>query len=131
MNRQIKFEGKKVDMTGKGRSGLFVINHRDEAKAFGNHLRKKKEKRGVTMADVARFLGVAESTYSNYEYAIGKFPAACIPKLCEVLAVTPNELFDYEIPEKKTEAKAETLEDRISALENIVMELVDELRKRS
>lgn len=54
----------------------------------------RKQKR-MTQVQLSRELGVADTLVSNWEGQRTTMPAEIVPKLCQVLEITPNELFGF------------------------------------
>lgn len=49
----------------------------------------------MTQVQLSRELGVADTLVSNWEGQRTTMPAEIVPKLCQVLEITPNELFGF------------------------------------
>jgi transcriptional regulator with XRE-family HTH domain len=56
-------------------------------------LRKQKK---LTQIELSKALHVASTLVGNWESQRTSVPAEIVPKLCEVLETTPNELFGWE-----------------------------------
>ena len=65
----------------------------DIAKKVGNVLREARKIKGLTQKEVASLLFMRQQQYSRFE--MGKFELNYqqIIKLCQILDVTPNDLF--------------------------------------
>lgn len=78
------------------------------------HIREKKK---MTMKEVARKIGVSVSTYRDWEYG-RKIPASRIPKIAEALGVTTGKLLG-----ELEQLRADNLEHTISLLEEALKNL--------
>ena len=64
---------------------------------LGEQLKKALKKRGMEQREVAKQLGVSESTLSKHVNGTRmQKQEKTILQLCEILNVTPNYLFGYE-----------------------------------
>jgi transcriptional regulator with XRE-family HTH domain len=59
---------------------------------IGTQLRKLRDKRKLSQQQVADHLGVAQSTYWNWESDESHFRVEYLPKLAEILQIDANEL---------------------------------------
>ena len=102
-----------------------------DTKALGQQLKRIRVNAKATQADVAEKLGLHINTYSSYETGRGVFPAIYVNAFCECFGITPTKLFAYSVdaaPPAKEEPKS--ADARLDALEQIVMQLIDEQRKK-
>ena len=64
--------------------------------SFGKQMRLRREELHLSRAALAEELGVSPSAISNYENGVS-FPKAEIAfGLCDILDITPRELFESE-----------------------------------
>ena len=64
--------------------------------SFGKQMRLRREELQLSRASLAEMLGVSPSAISNYENGVS-FPKAEIAfGLCDILDITPRELFESE-----------------------------------
>jgi transcriptional regulator with XRE-family HTH domain len=67
------------------------------AMIFSANLVRLRKMRKLTQEDVSLFLGVKQSTYSDWECE-KTFPSTrFIPKISEIFQVTPNDLFGVAV----------------------------------
>ena len=64
--------------------------------AIGNRLKKFRKAKGLSVKEVARHVGVAESTYRDWEYG-RMIKGEPYLKIAEVLGVSLSSLFDDSI----------------------------------
>ena len=64
--------------------------------SFGEQIRFRRSELRLTRAELAERLGVSPSAVSNYENGVS-FPKAEVAfGLCDILDITPRELFESE-----------------------------------
>ena len=63
---------------------------------LSDKLKSHRKKQGKTTQQMADDLGLPVSTYRGYEYG-ARVPADLIPKMCQLLGITPNQLFEIEV----------------------------------
>ena len=64
--------------------------------SFGEQIRLRRSELRLTRAELAERLGVSPSAVSNYENGVS-FPKAEVAfGLCDILDITPRELFESE-----------------------------------
>ena len=109
---------------------------------FGDRLRACRLRRGLNMPALARILGVAKSSITNWETGVSAPSQAMVPRLCEALGITPNALYGYPenadgLPEEERRAlrlyRALSPLDRRNALsfmETMRVHAADDLRER-
>ena len=69
---------------------------------IGNKLYSVRKKMGMTQAQVAEAAGLSDRTYADIERGSVNMRIESILKICDVLRITPNEIF--------TESESEDLE---------------------
>ena len=70
---------------------------------FKENLRFYRKKNDLTQKQIANYLGIAESSYANYEQGRGgELKISYLLKLCELYLVTPDELLGYDYKENKS-----------------------------
>lgn len=65
------------------------------SKAFGNHLRQLRIKKGYTQEQVAKALGINRTTYTKYETGVTQPSLEQLKKLSELFEVDYNTLLNY------------------------------------
>lgn len=116
-----------------------IITHmatKDSAffKALGERIAHARKERGMTQAQLADQLGIAQQTLGHYEVARARIAADLLPKLAEALDVSLDELLKGEptvrIPGKR--GPASRLEQQLDAItrlpkakQKMVSELID------
>lgn len=63
------------------------------AKKVGRVLKEARKFKGLTQKDVASRLLMKQQQYSRFETGMFELNYAQIIKLCEILDITPNDLF--------------------------------------
>ena len=66
------------------------------AKLVGNNLKAARAAKGYTQKEVAAKIFMTQQQYSRFENGVYELNYAQIKNLCELLDITPNELFDFE-----------------------------------
>ena len=75
-------------------------------------LRKRRKELGLTLAEIADKMGVSEATVQRWESgSIKNIPQGRIPKLAELLCVTPAYLMGWE-DEATQEPKKDSLDEK-------------------
>ena len=69
----------------------------DLAKIIGNNLKQARKIKGLTQKDVATLFHMTQQQYSRFENGIFELNYKQIIDLCNLLDITPNELFEYSI----------------------------------
>lgn len=76
---------------------------------FGEHLKLLRQEKELSQKEVAKIIGVAVSTYANWEQGRTEPCINDIFKILQALEIEPNELFDIqayaEIARKKKAEK--------------------------
>jgi len=62
---------------------------------YGERLRARARELGLTDAEVARRLGLAQSRYANYVNGNREPDLATFARICRVLATTPDEILGF------------------------------------
>lgn len=64
---------------------------------YGNFIKDKRTKMGLTQEEVAKRLGISQVAYGRYELGLREPKFSLILKISEVLEFAPGEFFDnYE-----------------------------------
>lgn len=63
---------------------------------LAENLKRIRQERGMTQAQVAKRIPVDRTTYTKYENGIAEPHLGNLVKLCDVLQVSPNELLGWE-----------------------------------
>ena len=66
------------------------------AKKVGKNLKEARKLKGLTQKDVAQKFYMTQQQYSRFENGVFELNYQQIVDLCELLDVTPNEIFDFE-----------------------------------
>ena len=64
------------------------------AKQIGKNLREARKDMHLTQTEVARRMHMTQQQYSRFENGIFELNYEQIIKLCELLEITPNDLFE-------------------------------------
>ena len=68
----------------------------DIAKQVGKVLKDARKTQNLTQQQVAKIMLMTQQQYSRFENGIFELNYSQIIKLCEILKITPNELFEFE-----------------------------------
>ena len=68
----------------------------ETAKIIGNNLKEARKFKGLTQKEVAQLLRMSQQQYSRFENGVFELNYSQILALCELLEVTPNELFNVK-----------------------------------
>lgn len=68
----------------------------ETAKIIGNNLKEARKFKGLTQKEVAQILRMSQQQYSRFENGVFELNYSQILALCELLEVTPNELFNVK-----------------------------------
>ena len=68
----------------------------DTAKRVGKVLKDARKAQNLTQQQVAKIMLMTQQQYSRFENGIFELNYSQIIKLCEILKITPNELFEFE-----------------------------------
>ena len=67
------------------------------ARAVGNNIKEARKVKGLTQKDMAIKLHMTQQQYSRFENGIFELNYQQILDICNILDITPNEIFDYNI----------------------------------
>ena len=68
----------------------------DIAKKIGNNLKLARKRKHLTQTDVAKKLLMTQQQYSRFENGVFELNYTQIMFLCNLLDISPNELFSFE-----------------------------------
>lgn len=87
---------------------------REETTDIGRKIYNARKEKGYTLEDVGNKLGLSKATVSRYETGIiENLSFDKIPALCNVLGITPNELFGWQEKPNKRNPEKEKLEESL------------------
>ncbi len=66
------------------------------SKTIGNNLKEARKFKGLTQREMAQKLLMTQQQYSRFENGVFELNYEQILKICEILDITPNELFDVQ-----------------------------------
>ncbi|MCM1052954.1 MAG: helix-turn-helix domain-containing protein [Ruminococcus sp.] len=93
---------------------------------IGKFISKNRKKGNLTQEQLAEKLNVSKNAVSKWERGLNLPDASLMPKLCEILNITLNELFSgEEIPDNKYKEIADN--NLLNALENNVFTLKERI----
>ncbi|MBQ4073042.1 MAG: helix-turn-helix transcriptional regulator [Clostridia bacterium] len=69
----------------------------DIAKIVGNNLKQARKFKGLTQREVAEKLKMTQQQYSRFENGVFELNYMQILELCNLLDITPNELFTIDL----------------------------------
>ena len=69
----------------------------DIAKIVGNNLKQARKFKGLTQREVAKKLKMTQQQYSRFENGVFELNYMQILELCNLLDITPNELFTIDL----------------------------------
>ena len=72
--------------------------HGPEYEEFGRNLAAARVALGLSQADIAKSLGMTQSTYAGYETGTRKIPLSVIIQLSNYFGKTPDELISGKSP---------------------------------
>ena len=84
-----------------------------DLRAIGNKLLSIRKRMGMTQAEVAEAAGLSDRTYADIERGTVNMRTETILRICNVLHITPNEVFIEE--ETLTESETSELWARLNA----------------
>ena len=105
---------------------------------YGDRLRARARALGLTDAEVARRLGLAQSRYANYVNGNREPDLATFARICRALATTPDEILGFgaesaEAERRRALAAIETMDRSALKIAAVVLEAIaarqDELRE--
>ena len=104
---------------------------------IGEQLKDLRESRNLTQSELAKILGVAQSTYSQYEIGDRKLPDDLKTKIADYYEVTIDYLFGRPQNDKqsfsaspKIRAIARSAEDVTEEDQDFVLDLLKKLKKK-
>ncbi len=68
----------------------------DIAKVVGNNIKEARKLKGLTQSDVAKIFRMTQQQYSRFENGVFELNYEQIIKICNLLDVTPNEIFEFD-----------------------------------
>ena len=77
--------------------GSVVDGDKPPMRAIGERLQARAKELGLSDAEVARRLGLAQARYSNYVNGNREPDLATFGRICRALSITPNELLGFEV----------------------------------
>ena len=69
----------------------------DIAKIVGNNIKDARKLKGLTQSQVAQIFRMTQQQYSRFENGVFELNYEQIVKICEILEITPNEIFDFDV----------------------------------
>lgn len=78
-----------------------LLDEKDCVVAFGEFVRKGRDKKGLYQAEVAEMLGISQGYYSHIELGNREVPLTLALKICSVLGLDLNDfvaLFNKKTP---------------------------------
>ena len=93
------------------------------------NMRTARKRLGLTQADVAALLGITSRQYQRYESGTSSPYVYDLPKICEVLQISLEELFGVNKNESpKMQSKIERLFNQLDLVEQIaIMQVIESL----
>lgn len=67
------------------------------AKIVGNNIKQARKSKGLTQKDVANLFYMTQQQYSRFENGVFELNYKQIVDICNLLDITPNELFEYNV----------------------------------
>lgn len=66
------------------------------SKKIGENLKEARKFKGLTQREIAEMLFMTQQQYSRFENGVFELNYEQILKICGILEITPNELFDTQ-----------------------------------
>ncbi len=66
------------------------------SKKIGENLKEARKFKGLTQREIAAMLFMTQQQYSRFENGVFELNYEQILKICGILEITPNELFDTQ-----------------------------------
>lgn len=66
------------------------------AKIVGNNIKEARKFKGLTQNEVAKLFRMTQQQYSRFENGVFELNYSQIIEICNVLDITPNEVFDIK-----------------------------------
>ena len=67
------------------------------ARSIGQNLKDARKAKGLTQKEVAAELLMTQQQYSRFENGVYELNYEQIRKICRILEITPNDLFENEL----------------------------------
>ena len=67
------------------------------ARSIGQNLKDARKAKGLTQKEVAAELLMTQQQYSRFENGVYELNYEQIQKICRILEITPNDLFENEL----------------------------------
>jgi transcriptional regulator with XRE-family HTH domain len=114
-------------------------NQQDRAffEALGRRIAELRKAQGLTQAELARNLGIAQQTLNCYESGTRRMPLSTVPALAKELAVPPESLLGEEFasakrgPAPKFQQQLERLGRLPRTKQRVVSEMLDAYLKQA
>ena len=82
---------------------------------IGNFIKQKRKEKNITQNELSEKLNITNRAISKWENGICMPDSGIIPKLCEILSITINDLFSGEVVDMK---------DKKNQLEKTLLEII-------
>ena len=69
----------------------------DIAKVVGDNIKEARKLKGMTQSQIAQIFRMTQQQYSRFENGVFELNYEQIVKICEILDITPNEIFNFDI----------------------------------
>lgn len=107
-------------------------------KALGTHVAQHRKQNGMTQAELARALGVAQQTLFAYELGERRIPVSLLKPLSEAVGVPVQDLIEIASPTRtKRRRLSSRIVDRVKRIQQLsrtdqhfIFRLVDSLLER-
>ena len=70
---------------------------KEPAIQVGENIRAARKAKGLTQKEVAEKLNITYQQYARYEVGIYELGYQQIKLVCDILDMSPNEMFDYDL----------------------------------
>ncbi len=67
------------------------------ARSIGQNLKDARKAKGLTQKEIAAELLMTQQQYSRFENGVYELNYEQIQKICRILEITPNDLFENEL----------------------------------
>lgn len=68
----------------------------ETAKIVGNNIKEARKLKGLTQKEVASIFRMTQQQYSRFENGVFELNYEQILKICKLLDITPNEIFNFD-----------------------------------
>jgi len=92
---------------------------KEAAESIGERLARFRRERGITQAELADRLGLAQPNISDYERGILRLNADLILRLTEILKVSADEILGLREPARRTGAGNRRIARRLEEIERL------------